>query len=435
MQALKPYTRALFSLLMVSCSLFPIVSHAANTLDYIVAIVNDNAISYTDLQRQVKNKEMQLKQQNIRIPPTVDFERQVLENLIIVRLQLQLAERMGITVDDASLDETLSKVAGQNNLSIADFRKTLERDNYDFAQFREDLRKEMIIRRLQQRQVVSRVNVSEKDIDNFLATRSGNAGGDSSEYRLQHILIAIPEAASPEEIARKKTQAEGILQRLKEGEDFQTLAVANSSSSTALEGGDLGWRTEAKIPSLFLEVAKTLKVGGVSELIKNSSGFHIVRLADKRGAQTQISQTQARHILIKTEGGVADRDAERRLKDLKYRLDNGDDFAELAKASSDDKVSAAQGGSLDWVTAGDLVPEFEQVMDGLQKNEISDPFKTRFGWHIVQVLDRRKQDGTDKARRMEASQQIRQRKIEEELQTWLRQLREEAYVEYVKRAS
>ena len=406
------------------------LSHAQSAaLDYIVAIVNDEVIVYSQLQNATQVAIDNLRQQQIRMPSQAELERQVLEKMIITRLQMQLAERTGISIDEASLNQTLRGLASQNKVDLATFREVLERDGYNFQYFRENIREEMTLRRLQQRQVVSRINVTDSEINNFLSNQAQQGDGDS-EYRLLHILIATPEAASPEQIAQQRSKAEQVLQTLQDGANFQEVAAGVSDSQNALQGGDLGWRKSGEIPSLFLQPVMSMDVGDVSEIIRNAGGFHIIQLAEKRGGQQVITQTLARHILMRSNQLTSEAEVERRLQSLRYRIENGDDFAELAKANSEDIASASEGGDLGWQNPGELVPEFEQVMNNLSENAISQPFKSRFGWHIVQVLQRRQHDNTVVAQRTEAAQQIRQRKIDEELQNWLRQLRDEAYVDY-----
>lgn len=409
---------------------FHAVAQSSQMLDYVVAVVNDEVIVYTELQEQVRQTRARLTTQNISLPSDAEFERQVLENMIIMRLQLQLAQRNGVEVDDSTLNEALRNLAKQDQLSLEGFREQKEREGISFVKFRESVRDELLVRRLQQRQVVSRINITDKEIDNFLSNQL-QQGGINAEYHLYHILIATPEAASPEEIAEKQAKAEDVLARLKAGANFQEIAIGVSDSQKVTEtGGDLGWLAPARMPSFFLESLAKLEVGQVSDLLRNSGGFHIIKLVDVRGGKQVVTQTKARHILIKNSELVSDFEAKRRLTELRYRVLNGEDFAELASASSEDLGSAATGGDLGWVTPGEMVAEFEEVMDSLSEGEVSMPFKSRFGWHIISVEQRREHDNTEQARRTDAARQIRERKIDEELNTWVRQLRDEAYVEY-----
>jgi peptidyl-prolyl cis-trans isomerase SurA len=415
-------------LLLSACSVQ--ASSERQLLDYIVAVVNDEVIVKTDLQQELQETKRNLHQQKIAIPSSQDLEKQVLERLIMKTLQLQLAERSGIAVEDNRLNEKLRALAKRNQMDLVSFRRRLEREGQNYEQVREEIRNRMILERLQQRQVVSRINVTDREIDNFLANQT-QQGTAEQEYHLWHILIATPEAPSPEAIEAKRQQANTVLAKLKQGADFQATAVAISDSRQALEGGDLGWLKTGVMPSLFNDIVEQMAIGEIRGPLRDASGFHLIKLVDKRGSEPRIvTQTQVRHILIKTSEFVSEFEAQNRLETLKARIEQGDDFAQLANANSQDGNSAVQGGLIGWVNPGDLVPEFESVMSNLAPNQISEPFKSRYGWHIVQVLDRRQYDNTEQALRTKAARQIHQRKVEEELQAWLRQLRDEAYVEY-----
>lgn len=399
-------------------------------LDYIVAVVNDEVIVKTDLQQELQETEKKLHQQKIAIPSRQELEKQVLERLIMTTLQLQLAEHSGIAVEDNRLNEKLRHLAEQNKMDLSNFRHHLESDGQNYEQVREKMRSSMILERLQQRQVVSRVNVTDREIDNFLANQT-QQGTANQEYHLWHILIATPEAPSPEAIEAKRQQADAVLVKLNQGADFQATAVAISDSRQALEGGDLGWLKAGEMPALFNDIVEQMTTGEIKGPLRDSSGFHLIKLVGKRGSeQSIVTQTQVRHILIKTSEFISEFEAKNRLETLKARIEQGDDFAELARANSQDGNSAVQSGLIGWVNPGELVPEFENVMNNLAPNQISEPFKSRHGWHIVQVLARRQYDNTQQALRTKAARQIHQRKVEEELQAWLRQLRDEAYVEY-----
>lgn len=399
-------------------------------MDRIVAVVNDDVIVMSELEQRVQTVRAQLRESRTQVPPTDVLRKQVLERLILDRLQVQLAELNGLRVEDETLNAALTGIARQNNLSLGEFRDILERDGYDFLSFREDIRQQLLIQRLRQREVEARVNVSQRDIDNFLATRA-QQGNPDAEYHLGHILLAVPEAASSEAIERRRQEAEALVARLQGGADFAEVAVAQSDGQQALEGGDLGWRKGAELPSLFAEQVRDMQVGEVRGPLRTASGFHILRLNDQRGAGRHVVvQTQARHILMRTSEVLSDDDAELRLAQLKERVENGDDFAELARTLSDDRASAVDGGSLGWLSPGDVVPVFEREMDALAPGQISTPFRTQFGWHIVQVLERREFDGSEAVARDRARAQIRERKMSEEMENWLRQLRDQAYVEY-----
>ena len=420
---------------LITLLIFPAVAvvHATTTpveLDRIVAVVNDDIVTQTELEKELAAIKLQLRQQNIRMPSDDTLRRQVLERLVINQIQLQMAEANGIRVDDETLNNTISNIASQNNLSLSGFRDALEQEGLDFGEFRENIRKEIIIRRITQRNVDNRINVSEQEIDNFIANQKIQGNADD-EYRLGHILIGVPETADPEEIRERKQKAQQILEQLRNGADFSQIAVSVSEGQQALEGGDLGWRKAGELPSLFAEIVPSMQVGDISDPIRSSSGFHIIKLLDYRGARPHIvTQTQARHILIKPDELTSDKDARNLLADIKQQLKNGENFAKLAMKYSDDKASASAGGDLGWVTPGKMVPDFEKVMDKLKVGEISDPFKTRFGWHIVQVEDRRQMDDTEAFTRSRIRELLFQRKVEEEQMNWLRRIRDEAYVEY-----
>jgi len=399
-------------------------------LDRIVAVVNDDVIVESELNARVETVVAQMKDAGTEPPLTGVLRRQVLDRLILDRLQLQLATRAGMRVDEETLNQSVAAIAAQNQLSLREFRDILELDGYDFAKFREEVRTELLITQLRQRQVDNRIRVSQQDIDNYLATLS-RQGGEANSYHLGHILIAVPEAASPEEIELARARAEEVIAEIGDGADFAQTASAVSDGQQALAGGDLGWRSAAELPTIFAEVVPSLGVGEVSDPIRSPSGYHIVMLQDMRGEeQVMVTQTHARHILIRPSELVSDAEAERRLSVILERLRNGDDFGELARSNSEDPGSAVKGGDLGWVSPGVFIPAFERTMDSLRPGELSEPFKTQFGWHVVQVLERREKDDTDQARRTKAGEEIRRRKLDEELQNWLRRMRDEAYVEY-----
>jgi len=415
-------------LLISNCS----VSTFAETeiLDYIVAVVNNDVIVNSALQDEIQLVTNEWRQNNRRLPQGKNLEKQVLERLIINTLQLQLAERTSIKVDASLLNEQLRQIAAQNGETLQSFRRQMEKQDYSYKKFRKTIHNQLIIKRLQKRQVVNRITITAREIDNFLANQI-QQGTVSHEYHLLHILLATPSTPSPAKIKAKLQEAREVQKKLQQGADFRTIALSVSDGRQALEGGDLGWLKAGELPTIFSRIVNQMTPGEIRGPFRDASGFHLIKLLDKKGGkQSIITQTNARHILVKTNALMSDLDAKSRLEGLKYRLEQGHDFAELAKAYSEDMVSAANGGSLGWVSPGDLVPEFEEVMKGLSENQVSAAFKSRYGWHIIQVLKRRKHNNTMKALRNKATQQIHQRKVEEELRNWLRQLRDEAYVEY-----
>lgn len=399
-------------------------------LDRIVAVIENDIIMQSELDTEIRTVVAQLKQQSIKLPSSSVLENQVMERMILKKIQIQRAEETGIRVDDETLNRTISNIAAGNNVSLSQFREILEKDGFKYEQFRENIRNEIIISRLRQREVDNRISITNKEIDNALVNQEFQ-GKTETEYLLQHILISLPEAPTPEEEDQANLIATKVLEDLNAGQDFVTMATTISDGQRALEGGDLGWRKKNEVPTLFSTQVATMKKGDISDLIKSSSGIHIVRLADVRSSEKHmITQTKARHILIKLDELTTVDDARVRLEQLRVRLEGGDDFAKLAKAHSDDTVSATDGGNLGWSSPGRLVPEFEKIMNQLGPNEISEPFETQFGWHLLQVLERREYDDTENARRTKASETIRRRKSEEAHQNWLRHLRDEAYVEY-----
>jgi peptidyl-prolyl cis-trans isomerase SurA len=413
------------SLVHCTCSV-----SAATQLDEIVAVVNNDVVMASELDRLMGRIKQELRQQGTRFPPAPVLENQVLERLVLQKIQLQMADRAGLRVDDGTLNRTISDIAAENGLGVSDFRRILQKEGYDFTQFREDIRDEILITQLRQRQVDNRVQVTEQEIENYLATME-QQGDSETEYHLAHILIAKPEHASAEQSEALQKKAAEVLRKLRQGVNFQQVARAVSNGRHAEQGGDMGWLKGDRLPTLFAELAMNMKDGDISNLIESSSGFHIMKLTETRGGQIHmITQTKARHILIKTNELLSDEDARARLTQFKLRVEGGADFADLARSNSEDHASAAKGGDLGWVSPGDLVPIFEQQMDSLAPGQTSEPFKTQFGWHIVQVQERREHDATDSVRRAKAREAIRKRKIEDERQVWLQRLRDEAYLEY-----
>lgn len=403
---------------------------AAIELDRIIAVINDDVVMKSELDEKVRTVKTQLNEQGTALPPISILEKQVLDRLILTKLQIQMAENTGIRVDDESLNRTISNIAAENKLSLAQFREILEADGYSYQKFREDIRHEILTSRLRQRQVDNRITVTEREIRNFLDNKE-HQGEIETEYSLAHILVATPEGISAAERDDSKKVADKILGDLKNGGDFAQLAATYSDGQDALDGGKLGWRKAGQVPTLFAESVADMQKGDVSNVIRSSSGFHIIKLLDVRSTEQHVvTQTNARHILIRTDELISDADANNRLILLTNRLKGGDEFADLARGHSNDTVSAADGGSLGWVSPGDLVPEFESAMNALAPGEISAPFKTQFGHHIVQVLERREHDSTEDVKRAKAREAIRRRKMEEAHQNWLREMRDDAYVEY-----
>jgi peptidyl-prolyl cis-trans isomerase SurA len=398
-------------------------------IDRIVAVVDQVVITENELIERIKTVRSQLEKQGGNLPPSDVLQKQILERLINDRLLLQYAAQTGVRVDDTQLDKTVERIAEQNSLSVPDFRAALEQEGISYRKFREDIRNEIIIARLREREVENRVNVTEAEIDNYLTTQSSQ-GDIQDEFEISHILIRTPEDGSPEELQKLRDKAEQAVKQLEDGVSFAEVSASMSDAPNALEGGKLGWRTSAQIPELFNEALKPLQPGSLTPILRSPNGFHLLKMTDRRGGSSPlvVDQTNLRHILIKLSEIVSDSDAQQRMTMIKERLDNGGDFAELARQYSED-ASANSGGDLGWVNPGDTVPQFEQAMNLLAPGEISEPVRTPFGWHIIQVQDRRKQDMTKEAARFKARQEIRTRKSEEAYEDWVRELRDRAYVE------
>lgn len=409
--------------------LWPAAGVMAQSLDAIVAVVNDDVVVQSEVEHETSLVIPQLQQEGTAVPPPDQLRKQVLERLILKRLQQQRARVLGITVDDATVLEALSSIAGRNGLSIEELQATLEAGGIRFADFREDTRMQILTSRLQNQEVVRNIQVTDQEVDRFLA-READSLIPREQVRLSHILVALPDNPTPAQEAAAEKKANGLLTRIRGGADFASVAAAQSDGRTALEGGDLGWFEMAAVPSLASDLAYSLGKGEVSGLLRSPSGFNIIKLVDiKGGAPDSVTQTNARHILVRTNELVSEEDARTRLNQLRQRIQGGDDFATLAQAHSDDTGSALKGGDLGWVSPGDTVPEFEEVMDALTPGQVSEPFESPFGWHIVQVQERRSQDTADDLLRLKAREAIQRRKAEEATEAWLRQLRDEAYVE------
>lgn len=402
----------------------------AVVLDRIVAVVNNEVITRADLDMRYRAATLHLKQQGTPLPPRASLEKQILDRLITDHVQLQLAKETGLRVDDSELDRAILRIAQENKLSLEQLRATLEKDGVSFRNFREDIRKEITLSRLRQREVDNRIVVSDGEIESFINAQQGLAGRNE-QYNLSHILVTVPENAGPEQIQARRSRAEQALQQLRTGADFRQVAAAFSDAPDALQGGAMGWRDGARLPALFLDALNSLQAGEVSALLRSANGFHILRMNDRRGggAPVIVRRTHARHILIKTNELIPQAEAHRRAESLKERLDNKADFAELARLHSED-ASGSKGGDLGWLSPGDTVPEFERAMDALKLGEISPPVRTPFGWHIIQVLERRDEDMSRDRQRLAAQSALRARKSDESYQEWVRQLRDRAYIEY-----
>jgi peptidyl-prolyl cis-trans isomerase SurA len=404
-------------------------AQAVTLVDRIVAVVNKEVITYSELNEAVGMAERQMRRQGTPSPERAVLERQMLERLILDKAQLQLARETGIRIDELQLDRAVERIAQTNNMTLADFRRALEADGIVFDSWRNDVRTQMMMARLREREVENRVQVTDSEVDLFLDQQKTHP--DGAEYNLAHILVRIPEQASPERIRQARERAEQALAEAKGGAPFARVAASFSDAPDALQGGALGWRSHDRLPELFAEVLSQMKPGEVNGPLRSPAGFHLVQLIDVRGAGTQapVRQTRMRHILIRTSETVSESEARRKLLDLRERVvTGGADFAELARVHSDDGT-AARGGELDWVYPGDTVPDFEHAFDELKVGEVSQPVRTPFGYHLIQVLERRSSDVSPERRRLQARQALRERKADEAYQEWLRQLRDSTYVE------
>ncbi len=405
------------------------VVQAAETIDRIIAVVNDGVVLSSEMERSMKLAEAQLRERNIGTPPPGVLETQVLERLIITRLQTQRAQDAGIRIDDRELNEVLTAVAAQNKLSLPQFIELVKKDGIDYASIREQIRDEVLTQRVRQKEVGSRVMVTDQDVDLALANASAD---DNIEYRLSHILVSVPDGATAEAREAARAKAAALLNRARDGEDFAQLAIANSDGQQALSGGDLDWRKASNLPTAFAIAAPKLKVGEVADVIESGSGFNIVKLTELRdsGEKAMVSETKSQHILLMNNQLRDEAATQAQIREIRDRLDKGEDFAALAKKYSDDPGSKNSGGDLSWQPPGVFAPEFQAALDALEPGQTSQPFRTQFGWHIARVLDRRTRDATIEARRGRARQAIQARKEAEEYEAWIRRLREEAYVEY-----
>lgn len=416
---------------VISCAQAAETPPQLQSLDHIVVVVNEDVITRHDLDTRLAVVVSQLKKQGTPLPESAVLEKQILERMIGDLLQLQFAKETGLRVDDAMLDKTLGRIAQQNKLpSLAAFRAKIEQDGINFNKFREEIRTEILTTRLREREVDSKLVISDNEIENYLANQSKQAG-KGEELKLAHIMVVVPEQASAEKIQTYKQRAEQALAKLRAGASFAQVAAGFSDAQDALKGGELGWRPSERLPPLFAEPLLKMKPGEFTEILRSPNGFHILKLLERRSkdAPVLITQTHARHILIKTSELVSENEAKIRLSEIKQRIDKGADFAEQAKLYSEDG-SAAQGGDLDWLSPGETVPEFEGPMDTLKVGQISGLVQSGFGWHLIQVLERRNTDVSAEQKKQQARNAIRTFRSDEAFQDWLRQLRDRAFIEY-----
>jgi len=429
----------LFALLMIAASLLTIspvhaqtreISTSGELLDRVVAQVDEGVVLQSELDSQMTMISQRLIEQGVELPPDSVLRQQVLERLVLTEIQMQRANDLDIRVSDEQLNGALVNVASRHNIPFNDLPAVLAAEGIEYGAYREEMRREMIMGQLRQRDVESRVNVTPRELDQYLAKQSERLDANA-EYELAHILISLPGNATPEQIKTAETKAQDLYRTLLQGADFGKTAVASSESRDALEGGYLGWLKSGEVPTLFADIIPTLGKGQVSEPVRSGSGYHLLKLMGLRGVEPVIvSQIHTRHILIMTNEILDSESAHKKLQDIRKRIvEDGEDFGAVAKAISDDPGSAAEGGDLGWATRGRFVKDFEDVADTLEENEISEPFKTQFGWHILQLLGKRDHDSTAENRRNQAFQALRQRKVVEQTEIWMRRIRDEAFVE------
>lgn len=410
-------------------------TRTSRPVDRIIAVVNDEVITVNEVRRKTLIAESQLKRQKIQPPPREVLERQVLERMIIDRAQLQLAQETGVRVDDATVNAALLRIAESNQMTVPAMRQRLEAEGLSYTQFREDIRQDIILNRLREREVDNRIQISDSELDNFIAEQAGVAA-DSEEVNLAQILLRVPENATPSRIDESRQRADELVAQLKGGAEFARLAASYSNAPEALQGGDLGWRNTDRVPTLFLDAIKGLKVGEVAPIVRSPNGFHILKLIGRRSvveaklAGAPVQQTRARHILLRVTDVAPEPEVKRRLEEFKVRIESGQaEFGTLARLNSLDP-SGSRGGDLGWLYPGDTVPEFERAMNELKVNQLSGPVQSPFGWHLIQVTERRTEQASTERARMAARQSLRERKAEEAFQDWVRQLRDKTYVEY-----
>jgi peptidyl-prolyl cis-trans isomerase SurA len=399
-------------------------------LDRVVAVVNDEAVTQYELNEQKRAVLTQMQASKVTPPAQDVLDRQLLERLITERSLMQFAKETGIRVDDTQVERAIVRIAQDNKMTPEEFRRVLERENIPYAKYREEIRREIIMQRLREREVDNRISVSDAEVDNYLATVAAQAGGET-DYLLSHILVTVPDQATTDTVEQRRRRAEEALLQLRAGADFAQVAAAVSDAPDALQGGSLGWRPAARLPSVFAETVRGMSKGSVSSVLRSAAGFHIVKLVDERSrnAPTVVEQTNAKHILIKVNEVTSEAEAKARIDRLKDRLDGGAKFEDLARVNSED-ASSAKGGDLGWINPGDTVPDFERAMNALKPGQMSAPVRSPFGWHIILVVDRRTQDITRDRQREQARQAIRQRKADEAFQEFVRQTRDRSYVEY-----
>jgi peptidyl-prolyl cis-trans isomerase SurA len=416
-------------LLLGALFLSTAVQAQVQPINRVVAIVDNDVVMQSQLDARLREVQQTITQRGAALPPTDVLSQQVLERLIIENIQLQIAERSGIRITDEELNQAIGTIAQRNGMSIDQFRAALAKDGLSYTEARDQVRREMIISRVRQRRVAERIQVTDQEVQNFLASDLGKMQL-TEEFRLANILIPVTDSASPQDIQAADRQARELYQQLQQGADFAQLAIARSASETALEGGEMGWRKAGQLPPPFDAMITALSVGQVTEPMRTPGGFIMIKLLEKRGSGNQVrDEVNVRHILIKPSEIRSEDETKRLVERLHQRILAGEDFSELAKNFSEDPGSALNGGTLSWIDPNVLVPEFREVMNNTPAGELSKPFKSPYGWHVLEVMGRRATDSSAQYREQQAMTLLRNRKYDEELQAWLRQIRDEAYVE------
>jgi peptidyl-prolyl cis-trans isomerase SurA len=400
-------------------------------LDRVAAVVNDGIVLRSDVERQMQVISDRIQQQGQQLPPRNVLRQQVLERLVLQELQMQRADRLGIKVSDEQVNQALTEVASRNKIKFSDLPAALEAQGVNYRDYRDEIRREMTMQALRQRDVIARVYVSPREVEQCINKRKASPNADN-EYNLAHILVAIPGTADEKQIAERTSRAQAVYERAKKNEDFGQLALTYSDSGTALEGGALGWRKTSQLPSFVADIIPTLRAGEVTEPIRTPSGLHIFKVLEVRSSAgpAMVQQAHARHILMKPNEVEDDQTVRQKLARIRERVMNGESFEAIASVTSEDPGSAAAGGDLGWTAPGSFVPEFEKQLDALKDNEISEPFKTQYGWHLVQLLGRRTYDASEDMTRNRCVSQLREARADEETEIWLRRLRDEAFVDY-----
>jgi len=416
----------LAALLLLTLAAGPLRA-ATEMLDQVVAVVDDDIVMASELRERVRTIVDSIEARGMEMPPEDELIREVLDRLILESIQMQMGDRYGVRISDQQLDAAMGRLAAQNQLSPEEFARLLEQEGQSYGEIRENIRREMVIARVQQGNVNQLIEITDQEVENYLSTEEGQKLVQP-EYRIVHALLPIASEATQSEIEARRVFCKDLIERLRAGEDFDAV-VAAAEAQYSFTGGDLGWRKLDDLPTIFQDVATELEYGEVADLFQSPSGFHIVKMADRRGAEMTVAQTKVRHILIKPSEILSSDEARAKIVELKERIQGGEDFAALAREYSEDIGSAAEGGELGWTNPGQMVPQFENMMQSTATGELSEPVQSQFGWHLLEVQDRREKDMTEQMRRAQIQEFLHQRKYQEELDAWLRKIRDEAFVD------